>query len=1000
MLTLENISIIIFIYLILRVICLKKIFCIILAVIIVACSIPFTAIAESIPKEEKSVITEVLNNLSEEEYIYYSDLFYGYSAYLSKSAYLLDYSIQTQQTLNKVYLDYMDSPYFIFSDIKHSLPLVFNAKEYTKMVSDLLGLTSFTYENALDKANQIFAQELMGENILSETYGSESKWVKNLNKFLKVYDTFEKNFNVYGKTEIEIYQETFEYFEGYGAFSSISIIYIEEVEKIVLPKISEITKILSVGADVLEGAKVLMLSLMIEDIRMCIIDEVLNSQQTSSTLYDGMSRLKKQLNVKFASYFYYNYVEKQLINNVSKYVAGKLTSGTFKLIGAIVDVACFVTFDLIFKVPNIDDLTTQAVLTQYSNDFYNVIRDKMSDFSNQFTNEDISDFEALFTAYQAATNAAFKASEKITLSSNIEEFNNIKSKYYLMNIYENYIDNIKEFIKLIPQNNREINKFDKLTIASDSQLCQGSDTVSENNFYCLKNGLICKELEVKAIFTVNDNCILRVEGDTLLDLGKWTQGDGYAETKFINKGKCIIDGNLTIKTYSPVSMTNDGVLEVKGDFVQTGNAGGNMYMSNNNAVFYIGGNLLVGAASRWNITGGKIILNGNGNQLVKNNEYRNICLVFPVLIIEKNNSSKIIFYVDISVETLFNHNQNIFALYNSGSNSTFVDYDGDGIKDNIDLEPTSGNSCRLYFNSEDTQKGIVSLSDIYTVGGTKITVTATPTKKYNFSKWVNSTGTTVSTTAEYTFVAKEDETYTAIFTKRKQLIRTQTQGGRIITPYIAEIDSIVNVKVAENEGYIYIEGSLACNGVPIENGNFIMPDETVILTAEFVSYEEFFEYNIENGGATIVGCKSEYIGDRKLPSTLGGLPVVAIGDYAFSSCDSLKSVTIPNSVTAIGYNAFEVCNTLTDVYFKGTKAKAQKITISSGNEYLTNATWHYEPTTDLNGDAVTDQTDYQYIADIYTGKIKVENKAELCDMNGDGKFDIRDIIAIREIINL
>lgn len=53
---------------------------------------------------------------------------------------------------------------------------------------------------------------------------------------------------------------------------------------------------------------------------------------------------------------------------------------------------------------------------------------------------------------------------------------------------------------------------------------------------------------------------------------------------------------------------------------------------------------------------------------------------------------------------------------------------------------------------------------------------------------------------------------------------------------------------------------------------------------------------------------------------------------------------------------------------------------------------------DLTGDYSVDQTDYQYIADVYTGKIKVDNKAEVCDINGDGKFDIRDIIAINELI--
>ena len=69
--------------------------------------------------------------------------------------------------------------------------------------------------------------------------------------------------------------------------------------------------------------------------------------------------------------------------------------------------------------------------------------------------------------------------------------------------------------------------------------------------------------------------------------------------------------------------------------------------------------------------------------------------------------------------------------------------------------------------------------------------------------------------------------------------------------------------------------------------------------------------------------------------------VTSIETWAFQSCTSLTSITIPYSVTNIGNSAFLFCDRLTDVYYDGTAADWEKITIDYGNENLTNATFHY-----------------------------------------------------------
>ena len=81
-----------------------------------------------------------------------------------------------------------------------------------------------------------------------------------------------------------------------------------------------------------------------------------------------------------------------------------------------------------------------------------------------------------------------------------------------------------------------------------------------------------------------------------------------------------------------------------------------------------------------------------------------------------------------------------------------------------------------------------------------------------------------------------------------------------------------------------------------------------------------YTYTVSDGKASIYkGSYSAAVSTSEsvivIPATLGEAqyPVTSIGDYAFYSCKSLTSVTIPNSVESIGYNAFYNCKGLTSV---------------------------------------------------------------------------------------
>jgi hypothetical protein len=69
--------------------------------------------------------------------------------------------------------------------------------------------------------------------------------------------------------------------------------------------------------------------------------------------------------------------------------------------------------------------------------------------------------------------------------------------------------------------------------------------------------------------------------------------------------------------------------------------------------------------------------------------------------------------------------------------------------------------------------------------------------------------------------------------------------------------------------------------------------------------------------------------------------VTTIKSYAFYGCECLQTIEIPESVVSIGYGAFYGCYTLTDVYYGGTRQRWGTLYIDVDNEPLFRANVHY-----------------------------------------------------------
>ena len=80
-------------------------------------------------------------------------------------------------------------------------------------------------------------------------------------------------------------------------------------------------------------------------------------------------------------------------------------------------------------------------------------------------------------------------------------------------------------------------------------------------------------------------------------------------------------------------------------------------------------------------------------------------------------------------------------------------------------------------------------------------------------------------------------------------------------------------------------------------------------TSVTVTYrgDSYYAYSDEYSGNVVIPSSVTYSGNT--------YAVTSIGDYAFSRCSGLTSITIPNSVTSIGSGAFYSCRGLTSITF-------------------------------------------------------------------------------------
>jgi hypothetical protein len=213
-----------------------------------------------------------------------------------------------------------------------------------------------------------------------------------------------------------------------------------------------------------------------------------------------------------------------------------------------------------------------------------------------------------------------------------------------------------------------------------------------------------------------------------------------------------------------------------------------------------------------------------------------------------------------------------------------------GSKQTLDIKVTpSGVDNSVYITSSDetivrvynAQKKLSAVSE----GKANISITTSNGKSYNFT---------------ITVYPKDAKIVTSE-AELKSILKTMKLGTLVISSTKKENISVPAGKY--NKINLYIDMPV---GKLVNKGTFKSVNNVLLS-------ENLFETSIQNNTITIIGISNKNITSLKIPKKIAGKKVTAIAEDAFSGCEKLTSIIIPEGVISVATNTLSGCLALTEI---------------------------------------------------------------------------------------